>query len=89
MWQVYVLYSESAGIYYKGHTKNLSRRIAEHNNGKEPFTRKFVPWRLVWSCDKPSKVEAAMLERKLKNITSHDRLLAFMKKYGGFDTDAA
>ena len=29
---IYILYSESAGIYYVGYTDNPDRRLFEHNN---------------------------------------------------------
>jgi putative endonuclease len=85
MWYVYVLKSDVDGSYYKGCTNDLDRRFGEHNAGYEKYTAAHRPWALVWSCVKPSLSEARLLERKLKNISSHKRLAAFLKKYGGPD----
>jgi predicted GIY-YIG superfamily endonuclease len=32
--------------FYRGHTDDLKRRLAEHNAGKRPHHSKFRPWRL-------------------------------------------
>ena len=48
MWYVYVLESQSDGSYYKGSTNDLPRRLKEHNNGEEKYTRHLVPWKIVW-----------------------------------------
>jgi putative endonuclease len=81
MYYVYILQSELNGSYYKGQTNNLARRLAEHNNGEEVATSRYRPWKLVWFATKNSLSEAIILERKLKNITSRDRMEAFIKKY--------
>jgi len=77
---VYILYSESLDIYYKGHTNNLEERLKRHNGGKEKYTSKGIPWRLIWSTEKPSKSEAYQLEMKLKNL-NRSRLKTFIEKY--------
>jgi putative endonuclease len=69
------------GSYYKGITNNLEQRLAEHNSGKEISTSRYKPWKLVWYCEKPSKSEATILERKLKNITSVKRLEDFISRH--------
>ena len=33
--------------HYVGITTDLKQRVAEHNGGKSPHTRKFKPWNLV------------------------------------------
>ena len=80
----YILYSQKLNIYYKGHTKNLEQRLKRHNHGMEKFTKKGVPWTLLWFTIKKSKTEAYRLELKLKNL-SQLKTLAFMKKYNEGD----
>ena len=80
MFFVYVLYSTKFDKYYVGQTKNLQERVLRHNNGIENFTRKYVPWKLVFSLVKDSRSEALQLEKKLKNL-SRDRLQEFITKY--------
>ena len=67
---VYILQSQLNQSFYKGHTDDLVRRIAEHNSGKVTYSKKFRPWNLVWLTTKPNKKEAYGLELKLKN-TEH------------------
>ena len=77
---VYILYSESLDLFYKGQTNDLSDRVNRHNLRQEKATQNGVPWKLVWSAEKPSRSEAVVLELKLKNL-SRKRLVKFMLKY--------
>ncbi len=52
-----------------------------HNNGYEKLTSKGTPWKLAWSCSKPTKKEAFVLERKLKNLNSQKKAREFIAKY--------
>ena len=80
IYQVYILFSSKLNRFYVGQTSNLDRRIEEHNNGESPYTSQGVPWQLVWSTSKPSRSNAEVLEKKLKNLNK-DRKLKFMFKY--------
>ena len=72
-------------VFYKGCTHDITRRLSEHNAGYEKSTRGGCPWRLVWSTAKLTRQEALQLERKLKNITSRERMVAFISRHGGPD----
>ena len=74
MYVVYILFSEKTGRYYVGHTKDLDRRIAEHNRIKEKFTDTGIPWKLVYTESYISKTEAYTRERYLKSRKSKDFL---------------
>ena len=43
---VYILFSPKLDKYYVGSTTDLSRRLEEHNRGKERFTKTGIPWSL-------------------------------------------
>ena len=45
---VYILYSETAGKYYVGHSPDPHKRLSEHNSydNKSKFTAKYQPWEL-------------------------------------------
>jgi predicted GIY-YIG superfamily endonuclease len=44
---VYILQSfEHPDRFYSGFTENLKGRLAHHNQGSCPHTRKFRPWRI-------------------------------------------
>ena len=45
---VYVLFSEKLNKRYIGFTKDLSRRMAEHNAGKSVFTKSGLPWKIIY-----------------------------------------
>jgi putative endonuclease len=78
---VYILYSGELDLFYKGQTKDLTKRIARHNSGLELSTKNGVPWRLIWNCSKTGRKEALELEKKLKNL-NRKRLIQFILKFG-------
>ena len=55
---VYILFSESGGRYYIGHTQDIETRLIQHNNGQGKFTSKYAPWNLVWSISMSSRGDA-------------------------------
>ena len=78
-YNVYIIYSDTLDAFYKGQTQDLENRIMRHNNGWEKATRSGVPWKLVWSTEKPDRSAAVLLETKLKNL-SRKRLVEFIRK---------
>lgn len=48
MFFVYVLYSTSLHRRYIGKTENVDRRLSEHNNGLSTWTKKGIPWKLIY-----------------------------------------
>ena len=68
MFYIYILYSESADIYYIGHTDDPERRLEEHNTViKNSFTLKFRPWILKAYFEvSESRGEARKVEHYLK-----------------------
>ena len=69
---VYLLQSESRpGKRYVGLTSDLKQRLAGHNAGKSPHTRKFTPWRCVVAMRFESDAKAEAFERYLKSGSGH------------------
>ncbi|HMP77533.1 MAG TPA: GIY-YIG nuclease family protein [Kiritimatiellia bacterium] len=62
----YVLFSDSLGAHYVGHTDNLPRRLREHREGRSTFTKRASDWRLVYQQTFASRTEAARLEKRIK-----------------------
>ena len=63
---VYVLKSISHPITYTGSTVNLEQRIQDHNKGRGGFSRRYAPWRLVYSEEYDKLGEARRREKYLK-----------------------
>ncbi len=76
----YILFSEKLGSFYKGSTSDIVDRVNRHNAGREKYTKKGIPWILLWYVEKPTKSEAYNFELKLKNL-SRKRTVDLMLKY--------
>ena len=49
MYYVYILESEKSGRHYVGLTSNLKRRLTEHNEGKVKSTKRYRPWKIIYT----------------------------------------
>jgi putative endonuclease len=68
MYYVYVLRSKThPDETYIGSTRDLRRRLTEHNAGKSVHTNKFKPWELMAYIAMPERHLAEELERYLKS----------------------
>lgn len=66
MYYVYILQSIKNNGLYIGFTNDLRRRFKEHNDGKSDYTRKFMPWKLIYYEAYLSRKDATRRERQLK-----------------------
>ena len=66
MYFVYMIESLQSGIFYKGSTSDYVRRLAEHNEGINKYTKGKGPWKLVFVQQFETRSEALMKEKKLK-----------------------
>ncbi|MDO8573083.1 MAG: GIY-YIG nuclease family protein [bacterium] len=48
MYYIYILKSKKNKRWYTGSTNNLRKRFKEHNNGKSSWTKKGIPWELIY-----------------------------------------
>ncbi|MDW8331565.1 MAG: GIY-YIG nuclease family protein [Cyclobacteriaceae bacterium] len=67
VWVVYVLQSLKSGKYYVGMSSDVSRRLEEHNSGKSKYTSGHRPWKLVYTEQAGSAIEARKREKYLKS----------------------
>lgn len=68
MFYVYILRSESRPTQtHVGFTRDLKSRVATHNAGGSPHTRKFIPWSLQFYCAFPDASKAMAFEKHLKS----------------------
>ena len=76
----YILYSKRFNRFYIGHSQDIDVRLDFHNDGHVKSTKPFLPWEMVGFIEKRTRSEAAVLERKLKNLNTED-LKKFILKY--------
>ena len=77
MYILYILTSKKyPSRYYIGVTKDLNRRLKEHNKGEGVYSKRYAPWKLETYITFASKLRAEAFENYLKSGSGH----AFLKK---------
>ncbi|MCX2838792.1 GIY-YIG nuclease family protein [Salinimicrobium sp. MT39] len=74
MFYVYALSSLKENYIYVGLTSDLNRRFEQHNSGKERTTRKFRPFKLIFSEICSSRTEARIREKYWKSGIGKEKL---------------
>ena len=74
MFIVYVLKNEAALKSYVGVTDDLTRRLQEHNSGKHFYTKRYTPWRVIYT-EKYATFKEARAREKYFKTTSGRRFL--------------
>ena len=67
MYSVYVLFSEVLNKRYIGSTRDVNKRIKEHNSGKSKFTKAGIPWKLIYQEHYQTNQDARQRELFLKS----------------------
>ena len=67
MYYIYIIRSYSNGRYYIGHSKNLQRRLTQHNAGNVRSTKPYIPWEIVYTEPYTTKQEAYRREMQIKS----------------------
>ena len=71
---VYLLESESTGIWYVGLSKDPDHRLLHHNQGKSKFTSGHRPWKMLYKERVGSLSEARKKEKYYKTSAGKRRL---------------
>ena len=66
----YILFSEKLNKYYVGACTDMDRRLYEHNIGHSKFTSLGIPWKIVYTEEYPTLLEAKQRETKIKSMKS-------------------
>ena len=66
MYYVYLLKSKKNDSLYIGYTKDLNRRLEEHNASLVGYTEKYTPWVLLYCEGFISLEDAKKREKSLK-----------------------
>lgn len=64
---LYLLQSKLNNEIYVGSTKDLKRRMEEHNDGKVFSTKRYIPWKLIYYEAYISEKLARLREKRLKH----------------------
>ena len=80
MFYIYILRSIKNGNLYKGLTKNLIKRIQEHNQGKNTSTKVNRPWELIYFERYNTQIEARAREKYFKSGEGRELLKQLIKK---------
>jgi putative endonuclease len=87
MYSTYILKSLVIEKFYIGSTSNLDDRIKRHNEGRERYTKKFIPWELVYYKEFDNRSEAYQFERYLKSLKNKNYIKNLIKdERGGSST---
>ena len=66
----YILFSARLNTYYVGSTNNLVDRLKRHNTGRSTYTKRGVPWMLIYKKEYLTKSEAYQAELLIKSQKS-------------------
>jgi putative endonuclease len=82
MYFVYIIQSQADSSYYVGYTRNLEKRLIYYNLGKSKYTKRKMPWKLVYKEFIETKKEVLKREKQLKNWKNRkaiERLISKLK----------
>ncbi len=74
MYYAYILKSLNDGIYYKGSTDDLQKRLKEHNSGKVKYTKGHLPYKMHYYEGFKTRSEAIKREKFFKSIDGYNWL---------------
>jgi len=66
MYHVYLLKSRKNNSLYIGYTKDIENRLKQHNAGLVGYTKKYLPWNLIYYESYLSLEDAKKREKSLK-----------------------
>ena len=81
---VYVIQNSKDFRLYVGMTRNVEKRIEEHNKGLTPSTQFYRPWKLVYLEEYPDRISARNREKYLKSGSGKE----FLKRVINLDLNA-
>lgn len=78
---VYVLQSKKKGNLYIGYTRDLKKRLREHNRKLSFSTKPYIPWRLIHYEAYLNEKDAQRREEYLKTSQGTRLLKRMLKEY--------
>jgi putative endonuclease len=80
MWYVYIIYSEKIDHYYIGVTDNLNWCLERHNQGWGSYSKRGIPWKVVYTESFEHKTGALKREKEIKRIKSRKYIKRLINK---------
>ena len=74
MFTVYAISSIERNYIYVGLTDNLERRFFEHNNGKNKTTKPYLPFKIIYTQEFGTRLEARQNEKYFKSGIGKEKL---------------
>ncbi len=81
MFYTYVLKSLKNQNLYTGYTNDLRKRIKEHNDGLSGFTKKYLPYELIYYESCLDEGDAKAREKQLKSGYGKRYLKSRLKRF--------
>lgn len=78
---VYTIKSLKDSRIYVGMSKNLKRRLNEHNTGKVFSTKGYVPWKLIFTEEVKDRIEARSREKYYKGGSRKEFLKSLVAQW--------
>jgi putative endonuclease len=75
----YVLKSKNFDYFYKGHCKDLQKRLDQHNSGMTVAIRPYVPFEIVYFEEFETLIEAIKREKYFKSSRGRQFLKKLLK----------
>jgi putative endonuclease len=83
MYFVYILKSKIDNSFYIGQTNDLNKRLEYHNQGLSKYTRRKMPWILVYFEEFNTRSVAIKRERFLKKQRNRNFYNSLIKNWFG------
>ena len=81
MFYVYVIQSDATNRLYIGKTENLKKRLSEHNSGKSAYTKKYIPWDIIYYEAHTNEKDMTRRENYLKTIQGHSAIKKMLHEH--------
>ena len=80
---VYVLLSLKDKATYVGMAIDVTNRLKEHNSGKNRYTKAHLPWKIIYTEERPDWSTARIREKYLKSTAGKNWLKKYFDEHGG------
>ena len=74
MYFVYAISSLERNYIYVGLTNNLERRFCEHNSGKNKTTKPYLPFKIIYTQEFETRLEARQKEKYFTSGIGKEKL---------------